>query len=256
VRYDGRGTGMSDRGIPMGTLDDAVGDLAAVVDAAGLERFALFGRSQGSAISIRYAAMHPERVSHLVFVGGLAQGWMKRGTCPPDPERVRAFGQLVEHGWGQNNEAFQQLIVSEMFPGADAEQRQAFLTIQRASCTPQDAARLARMVAEYDVSDDLARVRCPTLVLHSPNDLCVPFEQGRLLASSIPGARLEPFASINHTPLPGEPAFDQVYRLIDEFLLPRADVRRLSEPTTRPVLRAVPAGPSSRAATAAPHRQR
>lgn len=239
VRYDGRGTGMSDRNIPIGTLDDAVGDLAAVVDAAGLDRFALVGRSQGSAISIRYAATHPDRVTHLVFIGGLARGWTKRGSTPPDPERARAFWQLVEHGWGQNNEAFQQLIVSEMFPGADAEQRQAFLAIQRASCTPQDAARLARSVAEYDVSDDLAQVQCPTLVLHSPNDRCVPFEEGRLVASSISGARLEPFASVNHTPLPGEPAFDQVYQLIDAFLLPQPNLHRVSEPLTRSLLRAV-----------------
>ncbi|WP_280151750.1 alpha/beta fold hydrolase [Piscinibacter sp. XHJ-5] len=250
LRYDGRGSGLSDRDIPLGTLDEAVEDLAAVVDAAGWDQFALLGRSQGSAISIRYAARNPERVTSLVLLGGLVRGWLRRSKTPPDSDQARAFWQLVENGWGQNNAAFQQLIVSEMFPGADSEQRQAFLTLQRASCTRHDAAQLARMVAECDVSDDLARVRCPTLVLHSPHDLCVPFEQGRLIASSIAGARLEPFDSVNHTPLPGEPAFEQVYDLIDDFLLPQADVLHLPGSAARPELRAVPASTVPRVGTA------
>jgi pimeloyl-ACP methyl ester carboxylesterase len=70
-----------------------------------------------------------------------------------------------------------------------------------------------------DCTADLANVRCPTLVMHSPHDARVPFEEGRLLASSIPGARLEPFESPNHTPLWGEPAYAQVQRLTEEFLL-------------------------------------
>ncbi len=256
LRYDGRGCGLSDRGIAMGTLDDEVRDLAAVVDAAGLQRFALFGRSQGSAISIRYAALNPDRVSHLVLAGGFARGWMKRGARPPDAQRARAYWQLIEHGWAQNNAAFHQLLTSEMFPGASADQRQAFMTMQRMACTAQDAVRLARMMAQYDASDDLARVQCPTLVLHSPDDVCVPFEQGRLIASAIRGARFEPFASVNHIPLPGEPAFDEVHRLIDEFLLPQAEVHKLGGPSARPALRAVQTSREPRAATAAPRNLR
>ena len=72
---------------------------------------------------------------------------------------------------------------------------------------------------EYDASGDLSKVRCPTLVLHSPDDAAVPFEEGRMIASMIEGARLVPFTSVNHTPLPTEPAFEGVNRLIDEFLL-------------------------------------
>jgi len=247
LRYDGRGSGLSDRDIPLGTIEDEVSDLEAVVDAAGLDRFALLGRSGGGAIAIRYAARHPGRVSHLIFVGGLARGWIKRSNPTPHADQVRAFEQLVEHGWGNNNAAFHQLIASEMFPGASAELREGFLALQRVACKPRDAARLVRMIAEYDVSNDLPCVHCPTLVLHSPLDQAVPFEEARLIASSIPGARLEPFDSINHTPLPGEPAFDEVYRLIDEFLLPQADVRRLPEPV-RARLSAVTAPRAPRAA--------
>jgi pimeloyl-ACP methyl ester carboxylesterase/DNA-binding winged helix-turn-helix (wHTH) protein len=256
LRHDGRGSGLSDRDIPLGTIEDEVRDLEAVVDAAGLERFALLGRSGGGAIAIRYAARHPGRVSHLIFVGGLARGWIKRANPAPPAEQVRAFEQLVEHGWGNNNAAFRQLIASEIFPGASAEQREAFLALQRVACKPRDAARLVRMIAEYDVSEDLPRVRCPTLVLHSPHDQAVPFEEARLIASSIPGARLEPFDSLNHTPLPGEPAFDEVYRLIDEFLLPQAAVRRQEQQAARPVLRAVAPAPIPRPATIAPRGHR
>jgi pimeloyl-ACP methyl ester carboxylesterase/DNA-binding winged helix-turn-helix (wHTH) protein len=241
VRYDGRGWGLSDRGIDIGTLDDSVHDLEAVVDAAGLERFALFGRSQGGAISIRYAARHPDRVSHLLCEGAYARGALRRGDQSVRVPEFSAFCRLLEAGWGRDNAAFRQLITSLMFPGATAEQMQAFNQIQRVACSPQDAARIQRAMAEFDATADLDDVRCPTLVMHSPNDARVPFHEGRLIASRIRGARFEPFDSRNHTPLPGEPAFEQVNRLIDTFLLGSADLRPLPEPAAprRPALRAV-----------------
>jgi pimeloyl-ACP methyl ester carboxylesterase len=237
---------LSDRGIAAGTLDDEVRDLAAVVDAAGLGRFALLGRSQGAAIAIRYAAMHPDRVGKLVTLGGYVRGWVKRAGLAPDSEQIRAYRGLIEHGWGQNNEAFQQLVTSEMFPGASAQQRQAFMTMQRMACTPADAACLGRMMSEYDVSADLSHVRCPALVMHSSDDRCVPFEQSRLIASGIRDARFEPLACINHTPLPDEPAFAEMNRQIDEFLLQTPAVRSIGPSLERPQLRVVSAVRSRR----------
>jgi pimeloyl-ACP methyl ester carboxylesterase len=236
VRYDGRGWGLSDRG-SVGSLDDWVHDLEAVVDAAGLERFALFGRSQGGAIAIRYVARHPERVTHLVLEGAYARGALRRGDrSVPEPE-LSALCNLLEVGWGRDNAAFRQLITSMMFPGASTEQMQAFNEIQRVACSGAEAARIQQAMAEVDATADLDAVRCPTLVLHSQHDSRVPFDEGRLMASSIRGARLEPIDSRNHTPLPGEPAFDQVNRLIDAFVLggpcaaerhARADPRRVN----------------------------
>jgi pimeloyl-ACP methyl ester carboxylesterase len=110
-------------------------------------------------------------------------------------------------------------MTSLIIPGANAEQMQAFNSLQRAACSPQVAAHLGRTHAEYDATADLPRVRCPALIFHSPDDRPVPFEEGRMIASMIPGARLVPFASANHTPLPTEPAFGFVNRLIDEFVL-------------------------------------
>jgi pimeloyl-ACP methyl ester carboxylesterase/DNA-binding winged helix-turn-helix (wHTH) protein len=218
VRYDGRGCGLSDRGVAIGTLDDAVHDLEAVADAAGLGRFALMGRSQGGAIAIRYAAKHPERVSRLIIVGGFARGALKRGAASTSFEEVVGTMNLLQRGWGRDNAAFRQLITSVMFPRASAEQVASFNYMQSVAASPEDAATLHRMMAEYDASADLPHVQCPTLVLHSPHDNVAPFEEGRLIAATIPGARFEPFESLNHAPLPGEPAFLHVMRMIDEFI--------------------------------------
>src|SRR5215213_614415 len=105
VRYDERGCGLSDRefdGTP--TLDSYVGDLAAVVDAAGLERFALFGVSGGGPTAIDYAARNPERVSHLVLYGTYARGRYRRGEA--ETEQSRLLIELMRVGWGGAVPAF------------------------------------------------------------------------------------------------------------------------------------------------------
>jgi pimeloyl-ACP methyl ester carboxylesterase/DNA-binding winged helix-turn-helix (wHTH) protein len=219
VRYDCRNWGLSDRGVAPATLPVAASDLAAVADAAGLRRFALLGISQGGAIAIRYAALHPERVSRLVLVGGFARGGLHRGAASITAQHLDAWSRLVEEGWAQDNAAFRQILTSQMYPGASADEMRSFNDMQRVSCTPHDAASIRRVIADYDATVHLRDVRCPTLVLHNPNDAMVPFEEGRLVASSIAGARLVPFESQNHVPLCGESAFPLVNRLIDEFLL-------------------------------------
>ncbi len=221
VRYDGRGYGLSDWDSPPGTLDDAVADLEAVVAAAGLESFALLGASGGSPIAIRFAARNPQQVSHLVLFGAFARGALRRGERSISRDKWAAMMCLIEDGWGQDNPAFRQLITSLMWPGADAQQMASFNQLQRVSCSPKTAVALLNEIANFDVTEELPGVQCPTLVLHSPRDSRVPFEEGRLLASMIPGARLEPFDSPNHTPLLGEPAFEQVGALMQAFLLDR-----------------------------------
>jgi pimeloyl-ACP methyl ester carboxylesterase/DNA-binding winged helix-turn-helix (wHTH) protein len=220
VRYDSRGYGLSQADAVPATLDEAVAELEAVVDAAALQRFAMYAPSGGAAIAVRYAAHHPHRVSHLVTMGGFVRGPLKRGADSWPTARFEAFVRLIEDGWGQDNDAFRQMITSLMWPGASAEQMRSFNHLQRVASSPRAAALLVRRIAEFDASADLAQVRCPTLVLHSPHDARVPFAEARLIAASIPGARLEPFDSPNHTPLPDEPAFEQVQRALDEFVRP------------------------------------
>lgn len=217
-RYDARGCGLSDRDVPAIDLESLVTDLEAVVDGAKLERFALIGASQGGAAAIAYAARHPERVSRLVLLAAFSRGSLARQPGPAQHEMVDAMARLVLAGWGQGNPAFRQMFTSQFFPRATLEQAEAFNELQRLSCTPAHAERLVRANAAIDASSSLAGVRCPTLVLHCRGDARVPFEEGRFIASGIADARFEPLDSMNHTPLPGEPAFEQALELIDEFL--------------------------------------
>ncbi|MEP6739232.1 MAG: alpha/beta fold hydrolase [Caldimonas sp.] len=212
LRYDSRGCGLSDREVEEVTIEGLVADLECVVDKAGLDRFALLGMSQGGAISIVYAARHPERVSHLVLCGAFARGPLRRSPTPQQVEATEAMIKLVELGWGQSNPAFLQMFTSQFFPEATLAQAHSFNEIQRHATSPRIAARLVRAFAELDVSAELARVRAPTLVFHSRGDNRVPFDEGRFIATSIAGAHFEPLDSNSHVPLPGEPAFE---RMID-----------------------------------------
>jgi len=218
TRYDSRGCGLSDRSVSSFSLDDLVADLEAVVDAAGIARFALLGQSQGGAISIAYAAKHPERVSHIVLCGAFARGPLRRDPSAQQRSAIEAMVQLVELGWGQTNSAFLQMFTSLFFPQATPEQMSAFNMIQRKSTSPRHAARIFRALADLDATPYLPTIACPTLVIHCRGDAVIPFEEGRFLAASIPGARLEPLDSKNHVPLAGEPSFDRMLDLLSEFL--------------------------------------
>jgi len=117
------------------------------------------------------------------------------------------------------------MFTSQFFPAATPEQAHAFNELERASASPPRAAQLVRAFAAIDATDDLAKVRCPTLVMHQRGDARVPFEEGRFVAAGIPGARFEPLHGDSHLPLPGEPAFEQAMALLHDFL-PASSVRR------------------------------
>lgn len=218
LRFDAQGTGLSDPAATPPTLDDLVADLESVIEAVGLERFALLGMSQGAAIAIRYAARNPGRVSQLVLLGAFARGALVRDPGTESQRLIDATCRIVEAGWGQENPAYRQLFTTQFFPAASGAQMRAFNDLERLSATPRRAAQLMRAFAEIDAVEDLARVRCPTLVMHDRFDARIPFEEGRLVAAGIPGARFEPLDSKNHLPLAGEPAFDRAVALIREFL--------------------------------------
>jgi pimeloyl-ACP methyl ester carboxylesterase/DNA-binding CsgD family transcriptional regulator len=217
VRMDARGCGLSDRGLEMISFETFVRDLEAVVDALGLERFALFGHSQGGAIGIEYAVRHAERVSHFVLLGAYARGWFKR--VPERMEELEAQLKLVETGWGREEDAsYRHMFASQFMPGATLEQLHSLSELQRVSATPRDAVRLLRAMWELDVSNALPNVRSPTLVVHARGDLRCPFEEGRAIASTIPEARFVPLESQNHILLEHEPAFKQFFDELNAFV--------------------------------------
>lgn len=215
IRYDGRGTGMSDQSANCGTLEDWQCDLDAVVDAAGVERFGLLGVSGGAFTAIRYAVRHPKRVSCLILLSAAARGDVHRGV---PVEHVAAFSRILHDGWAQDNQAFRQLMTSQLWPSATVAQMDSFNHLQRVSCSATTAARLLESIAATTVEGDLEQLRTPTLVLHGLHDARTPLEEGRLLAARIPGARLITFDSPNHTPLPGEPPYEPVQRAIIDFV--------------------------------------
>jgi pimeloyl-ACP methyl ester carboxylesterase len=214
VRYDARGNGLSDREVPDVTFERFVDDLEAVVDAAGVERFALLGISQGCAVSIAYAVRHPERVSHLILYGGYVVGWRKRARTEAEKAAGDAMLTLMRLGWGQENPAFRQMFTSQFIPDANKEQADWFNELQRISSSAEDAARNLLANGEVEISSLLPQVRVPTLVMHCRNDARVPFEAGRRLAAGIPGARFVPLEGRNHIMLEGEPA---LARFLDEL---------------------------------------
>jgi class 3 adenylate cyclase/pimeloyl-ACP methyl ester carboxylesterase len=220
IRYDSRGNGLSDRDIPGVFFDHFVDDLEAVVDAAGIDRFALLGVSQGCAVSIAYAVRHPERLTRLVLFGGYAVGWKKRGRTQAEREAGEAMLTLVRLGWGQENPAFRQLFTSQFIPGGTKEQTDWFNELQRISSSPEDAARNLMAFGEADVTALLSKVNVPTLVMHSRHDARVPFEAGRRMAAGIPGARFVPLESRNHLILEDEPAFGRFLDELTSFLKP------------------------------------
>jgi len=218
VRYDARGNGLSDRTVDEISFGAFVSDLETVVDAAGITRFALLGISQGCAISIAYAVRRPERVSHLILYGGFALGWNKRARSAAEKEEDAAMLTLMRLGWGKENPAFRQLFTSQFMPGATKEQADWFNELQRITVSGEMAARIFMAAGETDVTALLPRVSVPTLVLHARDDARVPFEAGRRMAASIPGARFVTLPGRNHLFLETEPAFGQFLEHTRTFL--------------------------------------
>lgn len=214
IRYDERGNGLSDWSADDISFDAFVRDLEAAVDAAGVERFALMGLSQGCAVAVAYAARHPERVSRLILSGGYARGRRRRGR-QDEIDRADALETLVRQGWEQENPAFRQIFTSQLMPDGSTEQMRWLNELQRMTVSAENAVRIRRAMDEIDVTDLLPRVKTPTLVLHCRDDAVQPLEEGRLLAVGIPGARFVTLESRSHIVLETDPAWP---RFIDEIV--------------------------------------
>jgi pimeloyl-ACP methyl ester carboxylesterase/DNA-binding winged helix-turn-helix (wHTH) protein len=217
IRYDARGNGLSDWDVEDISFEAFVRDLEAVVDAAGLERFSLFGASQGCAFSIAYAVKHPHRVDKLVLYGGFARGRRMRGSAI-DEAQAEAMLTLMRTGWGQENPAFRQVFTSLFVPGGTPEQMDWFNELQRKTTSPENAVRI-RLISDYmNVVELLPRVTTPTLVLHCRDDAIQPFGEGRFLAANIPGARFTGLEGRNHLILENDPGWPVFKQEIGAFL--------------------------------------
>lgn len=222
LRFDQRGTGLSDREVPEISFEAHVRDLEAVVDAAGFERFALLGLSQGASFSIAYSARHPERVSHLVLCGGFVRGWAKRDAGGDYLANRECQIKLIELGWGNRDPSFRQVFSTQFMPDAPIEAIRGFNDLMPLTSSASTAARIFTDNGQIDVREEAKRISCPTLVLHARGDLRIPFEEGRFAAGLIPAARFVGLESRNHCMTQEEPAWQVFLDAVTEFYPPAA----------------------------------
>jgi len=218
LRYDERGCGLSDRDVEDLSLDARVADLEAVIDAAGFEDVAMLGMSQGGPVAVAYAARHPERVSSLLLYATYARGRLMRDPSPLARDQAELMVSLIRMGWAQNQPAFRRLFTTLFIPEATAEQMKWFDDLQRATTDAETAVRIRHARNHDDVTREATQVTSPTLLLHPTKDALVPFAEGRLLATLIPGARFVPLDSPNHILLADEPAWERFRAELHGFL--------------------------------------
>jgi class 3 adenylate cyclase len=215
IVFDKRGTGLSDRVPPaqLPSLEERMDDLRAVMDAAGSERAAIFGFSEGGNLSTLFAASHPERTRALLLFGTFA----KRLRSPdypwaPTVEQRQQFYEDVERDWGRG------IDLSQYVPSKLNDQ--AFLdrlnTYFRNSASPGAAVTLLRMNSAVDVRHVLPAIHVPTLVMNRTDDRSVHVDEGRWMARQIPGARFVEMAGKDHMPWVGDQ--DAILDEVQEFL--------------------------------------
>ena len=219
VRYDQRGCGLSDWELSELAFERFVEDLEAVVDASGYERFVLYATSQGVPVAVEYAVRHPERVSHLVFLGGYATGRLVRNNAA-EVEQGEAILKLIEHGWGVSGSPFLQAFTTMYVPGGNRDQIDSLVELQRLTTSPANAVAIRRAVDSFDVADRLARVAVKTLVMHAANDGVHPVDQGREIAAGIPDCEFVLLDSANHAILPQEAAWERFFGELQLFTAP------------------------------------
>ncbi|HUA07443.1 MAG TPA: alpha/beta fold hydrolase [Solirubrobacteraceae bacterium] len=214
LRYDERGCGLSGVGVDELSVETWVSDLETVIDAAGLERFVLLGVSQGAAIAVAYATRNPARMTDLVLYGGYARGRRLRGQG----EEEEALIAAIRAGWASDEPAYRHLFSMLFLPHGTPEQMSWYDELLRTSTTAEAAVGLFRARGTVDVVDAARGVRVRTLVVHAREDRVVPVEEGRLLASLIPGARLVVLDSANHILLADEPGWEEFLSELRDFL--------------------------------------
>ncbi len=218
LRYDGRGNGLSEWSIDNICFDQWVRDLETVVDAAGLDKFALMGQSQGGAVAIAYAVKHPERVSHLILCGAYARGANFRDRLDAAEVR-RALETLVQLNWGKSNPSFFQMVTNLYIPeNTTSEEQDWFRELQLISVTTANLVKFMRACDDINVRSLLPRVSVPTIVFHSDRDRIAPPEEGRILAAEIPRAKFVPLTSGNHILVAAEPAWNIFRQELSAFL--------------------------------------
>ena len=194
ILFDKRGTGMSDR-VPndkLPALDERMDDVRAVMDAAGSERAAFFGASEGGNMSILFAATHPERTVALCTFGCFSKRvWSPDYPWAPTPAERQATFDTIANDW--------EAAFNDIAPSLDPLRKEQLVAYHRRCASPGAALALLEMNTPIDVRDVLPSIRVPTLVMHRSRDQDVKIEESRYLAEHIPGARFVEIPGVDHT---------------------------------------------------------
>jgi len=234
VRYDERGFGLSDWNVDDFSLDTRVADLEAVVESFGRDRFSLLGMSNGSAVAMAYAARHPDRVSRLILYGtvcGEPVSFEGDGLI-----EEQTYRNMIRIGWAREDPEFRRVFTQKYIPDATEEQMRWFDELQRMSTSPENAVahRIARL--SIDMTDEIAEIRVPTLILQAVGDRATTFDNAVQVSGLIPGSHLVALESRNHIVLADEPAWPILVSEVRAFLEPEAAAQRASSLPTSPAL--------------------
>jgi pimeloyl-ACP methyl ester carboxylesterase len=220
VRYDQRGNGLSDRDVDDLSLEAFVSDLETVIDAAGLDRFAIYASSQGVPVALEYAARHPARLNCLALHGGFVKGRLLRSQA--EREQGEAYLALMRHGWGAEGSQFLQAFGSIYVPDGTPEQLRSLVELQRISATAETAVRLREAFDRFDVTHRLSAIEVPTLVLHGRNDGVHPLQQSLEMTAALPDAELVVLETRNHIMVGHDPAWPEFFAALRRFVLAHA----------------------------------
>jgi DNA-binding SARP family transcriptional activator/pimeloyl-ACP methyl ester carboxylesterase len=204
VVFDKRGTGLSDRTLGFGSLEERAEDIRAVMDAAEIERATVFGYSESAALALVFAAAHPRRVDSLVLYSAYAR--LPSGPDNPDgfpPQLVEAFVQRISSDWGTGAISPFSFAGVPQTPAA----QQLLARWERSLCTPTMAAHIIRRNADIDIRPLLPTIETPALVLHSSGDPLCPAALGRHIAEQLPRGRYQEHDAAYHLPWRGEDAW-------------------------------------------------
>jgi len=216
VRYDPRGCGLSHSNVGTIGFEDWVDDLEAVVDHLELERFALFGMSQGAAVAAEYAIRHPARVSQLTLYAPLVTGW--GGRAGANAKQWQSIEQLVAMGWGESSNAFAAMFAHLFLPDASVEQREWYAELQRKSASKEVATRFMTVLAELRMFQRLKLIQVPTLVMQIAREQVIDPKGVPGVASEIPGSTFVSIDSRNHILLSDEPGWQQFMEAFTRYV--------------------------------------
>ena len=216
VQYDGRGSGMSDRGLKDYSVEARLRDLEAVVNTLKLDRFALYGISAGCEVVIAYAASHPQRVTRVVLYAAEVDNKPDPNLTPEQAKTADAAATLIVNGWGSG--AIRELFASFVMPSASEVERRFFSEVMEETQTPEDFKAFAASELLVDVKAFAMQVHVPTLVVQVRGDQINTLAIGKKAADLIPGARFVVIDGVDHIPMPGTVESEQIAQLVVPFL--------------------------------------